>query len=161
VVSTVGICTSEDRNTFNQLQIGEYEFEKTETFKYLGSLVTADNNISAEIQARLMAGNRCYYVLQSVLKSKTLSQKAKLNAYKTIIRPVVTYDSEDESQINIWERKLLRRRFGPVNDRGICRIRSNKELADLYQETDLATIIKTLRLRWLGHVCRMEEQRHL
>jgi hypothetical protein len=43
------ICASEERNTFNQLQIGEYEFEKTETFKYLGSLLTADNNISAEI----------------------------------------------------------------------------------------------------------------
>jgi hypothetical protein len=94
VVSTVGICTSEDRNTFNQLRIGQYEFEKTETFKYLGSLVTADNNISAEIQARLMARNRCYYALQNVLKSKTLSQKAKLNVYMTIIRPVVTYGSE-------------------------------------------------------------------
>jgi hypothetical protein len=43
------ICASEERNTFNQLQIGEYEFEKTVTFNYLGSLVTADNNISAEI----------------------------------------------------------------------------------------------------------------
>jgi hypothetical protein len=41
------IYTSEERNTFNQLQIGEYTFEKTETFKYLGSLVTADNNIYA------------------------------------------------------------------------------------------------------------------
>jgi hypothetical protein len=43
---------------------------------------------------------------------------------------------------------------------GIWRIRSNKELADLYQEIDLATVIKTLRLRWLGHVCRMGEQRY-
>jgi hypothetical protein len=67
------ICTSEEINTVNQLQIGEYEFEKTETFKYLGSLVTADNNISAEIKARLIAGNRCYCALQNVLKSKTLS----------------------------------------------------------------------------------------
>jgi hypothetical protein len=39
------------------------------------------------------------------------------------------------------------------------RIRSNKELADLYQEIDLARVITTLRLRWLGHVCRMEEHR--
>jgi hypothetical protein len=53
---------------------------------------------------------------------------------------------------------LLRRIFGPVNDRGVWRIRSNKELADLYEELDLATVIKTLRLRCLGHVCRTEEQ---
>jgi hypothetical protein len=39
---------------------------------------------------------------------------------------------KDESQINIWERKVLRRISGPVNDRGIWRIRSSKELADIY-----------------------------
>jgi hypothetical protein len=102
-----------------------------------------------------------------VLKSKTLSQKAKLNEYKTIIWPVVTCGSEtwtvtkkeDESQINIWERKALRRTSGSVNNIGIWRIRSNKELADLYEETDLEMVIKTLRLRWLAHIFRMEEQR--
>jgi hypothetical protein len=26
------ICTSEERNTFNKLQIGEYKFDKIETF---------------------------------------------------------------------------------------------------------------------------------
>jgi hypothetical protein len=38
-------------------------------------------------------------------------------------------------------------------------IRSNKEVSDLYEEIDLATVIKTLQLRWLGHVCSREEQR--
>jgi ribonuclease HII len=72
-----------------------------------------------------MARNRCYYALQNVLKSKTLSQKAKLNLYKTIIRHIVTYGSKtwtltkkDESQINTWERKVLRRIFGPVKTEG-------------------------------------------
>jgi hypothetical protein len=101
-----------------------------------------------------------------VLKSKNISQKAKLSIYKIIIWHVVTYGSKTwilsekgESQINMRERKVLRKIFGPVNDRGIWRIRSNKELAGLYQETQLATVIKTSRLRWLGYVCRMEEQR--
>jgi hypothetical protein len=101
-----------------------------------------------------------------MLKSKNMSQEAKLNVYKTIIKPAVTYGYEawtltkrEESHINIWERKVLRKIFGPVNDRGNWRIRSNKELTDLYQDTDLVTVIKTSRLRWLGHVCRVEEQR--
>jgi hypothetical protein len=38
---------------------------------------------------------------------------------------------KNESQINTWERKVLRRIFGPVNGRGIWRIRSNKELVNL------------------------------
>jgi hypothetical protein len=68
-----------------------------------------------------------------VLESKNISRKAKL---KTVIRTVITYGSDtwtltktDESQI--WERKVLRRIFGLVNDRGMWRIESNKELADL------------------------------
>jgi hypothetical protein len=38
-------------------------------------------NIGVEIQARLMAGNRCYYALENVLKSKNISRKANLNIY--------------------------------------------------------------------------------
>jgi hypothetical protein len=78
------LSVHQKRNTFNQLQIGEYKFEKTEIFKYLGS----------EIQAILMARNRCYYALKNVLKSKNISQKVKVNVYRTIIRPVVTYGSK-------------------------------------------------------------------
>jgi hypothetical protein len=44
-------------------------------------------------------------------------------------------------------------------DRGTLKIRLNKELADLYEDINLAAVIKTLWLRCLGHVCRMEEQR--
>jgi hypothetical protein len=111
-----------------------------------------------------MAGNRCYYVLQNVLRSKNISQEAKLNMYKTIIRPVLTYGCEtwtqrDKSHTNIWGKKVLRKICGPVNYRGNWKIRSNKELSDLYQDTDLVTVIKILRLRWLGHICRMKEQR--
>jgi hypothetical protein len=50
-------CMSEDRNISNQLQIGEYKFEKIEAFKYLGSIVTTEKDVSVEIQARLMAAN--------------------------------------------------------------------------------------------------------
>jgi hypothetical protein len=58
--------------------------------------VTTDNVVTKEIQARLKAGNRCYYALQAVLKSRRISRKVKLrvNIYKTIIRPIVTYACE-------------------------------------------------------------------
>jgi hypothetical protein len=55
-----------------------------------------------------------------------------------VIRPVNNYGSETwtltktgESQIDIWERKVLRIIFGLVNDRGIWQIGSNKRLAYL------------------------------
>jgi hypothetical protein len=59
----------------------------------------------------------------------------------------------------IWERKVLRRIFGPVCERGCYRIRTNEEAYRIYKEMDLVTAIKTLRLKWLGHVNRMEDHR--
>jgi hypothetical protein len=84
------------------------------------------NEVSTEIQARIAAGNGCYFALQRVLKSKSISRKAKLAIYKTIIKPFVTYGSEtwiltkkDEALISTRERKVLKKVFGPVNERNV------------------------------------------
>jgi hypothetical protein len=49
--------------------------------------------------------------------------------------------------------------YGPVYDNEIWSIRTNKKLMALYQELDTAAEIKKARLRWLGHVERMSEDR--
>jgi hypothetical protein len=79
---------------------------------------------------------------------------------------VVTYGSEtwcltvnDERSLRTWERKVLRKIYGPVYDNGIWRIRTNKELLSLYQELNIVAEIKKARLRWLGHVERMSEDK--
>ena len=69
------------------------------------------------------------------------------------------FTKEDERQLGIWERKVLRRIFGPVNENDNWRIRTNKELHNLYQDIDLVTLIKTQRIKWLGHVNRMQNCR--
>jgi hypothetical protein len=60
--------------------------------------------------------------------------------------------------INSYERKILRRILGPINDNGTWRIRYNKEIYTLYGDSELSTIIKLRRLQWAGHVQRMESQ---
>jgi len=52
----------------------------------------------------------------------------------------------------------LRAIFGPTNDSGEWRIKYNKELYAFYKESDIVTYIKINRLKWAGHVIRMEEQ---
>ena len=49
-------------------------------------------------------------------------------------------------------RKVLRKIFGPICVAGYWRNRTNEEL-------DIVTEIKKGRLRWLGHVERMSEER--
>jgi 16S rRNA C1402 N4-methylase RsmH len=54
---------------------------------------------------------------------------------------------------------VLRKIYGPVYDNGIWRIMANKELMALYQELEIVAEIKKARLRLLGHVERMLEDR--
>jgi len=58
-----------------------------------------------------------------------------------------------------WERKILRKMYGPTKENGQWRIKTNKELRTKYKSQDIATIIKIRRLEWLRHVSRMNETR--
>ena len=64
--------------------------------------------------------------------------------YKSLILPVLLYGAEtwtltssDQQALGVFERKILRKIYGPFCDRGEWRI-------------------KIQRLRWLGHVARMD-----
>ena len=52
----------------------------------------------------------------------------------------------------------MRAIFGPTNDNGEWRIKYNNKLYTLYKESDIVTYIKIDRLKWAGHVIRVEEQ---
>ena len=55
---------------------------------------------------------------------------------------------------------MLRRIFGPKRDEnGEWRRLHNAELHSLYRSPNIVRVIKSRRLRWIGHVARMEESR--
>jgi hypothetical protein len=56
-----------------------------------------------------------------------------------------------------WERKILKKIYGPKCEQGVWRIRSNLEIQDMYKSPDIVTEIKVRRMEWLGHVIRMED----
>jgi hypothetical protein len=63
------------------------------------------------------------------------------------------------STLMSWERKILRKIYGPKSEQGLWRIRSNLEIQNTYKSPDIVTEIKVRRLEWLGHVVRMEDTR--
>jgi hypothetical protein len=70
------------------------KYEKVESFKYLGAMITSLNDIETEIKSKIAVGNKRYYALGTILKRRSTSQSIKIRLYKTIIRPVVTYGAE-------------------------------------------------------------------
>jgi hypothetical protein len=57
----------------------------------------------------------------------------------------------------VFENRVLRRIFGPKRDEVMREWRTlhNKELHDLYSSPRIIRIIKSGRMRWVGHVARM------
>jgi hypothetical protein len=65
--------------------------------------------------------------------------------------------SEIEKMLMAWERKILRKIYGPTKENGQWRIRTNVELITKYKSQDIITVIKIRSLEWLGRVIRMDE----
>jgi hypothetical protein len=68
-------------------------------------------------------------------------------------------DIKEEDRLRVFETGVLRRMFGPKRDEvtGERRKLHNEELRDLYSSpsTRIIRIIKSRRMRWVGHVARM------
>jgi hypothetical protein len=59
-------------------------------------------------------------------------------------------------------RKILRKIFGRKKEEdGSRRKLHNDELHSLYSSPNIVRVIKSRRMRWAGHVARMEERRWL
>jgi hypothetical protein len=63
----------------------------------------------------------------------------------------------------VFERRVLRRIFGPERDEitGDWRKLLNVELNDLYCSPKMFRMMKLRKMRWVGHVARMGERRGL
>ena len=163
------VCPSQRSRTLagSHLEIGEKKFEVVSEFPYLGALVDDKFCTSKEIKRRIIAAGRSFYGLQHLLRSKNVSRSTKFAMYKTLIRPVAIYGSEswntteeDERQLGVFERKVLRTIIGPLKvSEDQYRRRYNHELYRIYQENDIAAVVKWRRLSWAGHVARREEDR--
>jgi hypothetical protein len=102
--------------------------------------------------------------VQNLLSSSLLSKNVKIKIYRAIILPVVLYGCETWSvcRLRVFENRVLWRIFGPKRDEvtGEWRRLHNKELYALYSSPIIIRVIKSRRLRWVGHVARMGERRY-
>lgn len=161
------LSASDTKRKPQDLKIGAKNFEGVSKFKYLGNILNNEAKTNTAINDRLQSGNKAYFSNVKIIKNKLISRKTKLQIYKTLIRPVVTFGGEtwtmtekDQNALRRFERKIIRRIYGAVKTSdGEWRIRSNDEINQILEQEDIVRFIKSQRIQWLGHVERMEDNR--
>jgi hypothetical protein len=149
------------------LSIAGTPLEIVDRFTYLGSIITASSNVSDDINHRIVKARAAFASLRHIWRRRDVRLAVKGRLYNACVRSVLLYGSEtwplrveDVNKISVFDRRCLRY---------IARIRwsdrvSNTELLRrVFRNTRNARSVEDLlnlhRLRWLGHVLRMDPNR--
>jgi hypothetical protein len=108
-------------NKIEHLKIKNYQFERVESFKYLGVTHNEDNNNQNRLARR---NKKCqqnlFYTSTIFFKNKNTSKKLKLRLKNTTDKTLTdasetgTLTKRSGKQLNIFERKVYRRISGSV-----------------------------------------------
>ena len=97
-----------------------------------------------EIKERIALGNKAFLANKKIFQNKLISKNAKLKLYFSVIRPVVTHACETwilketiTNRLMVFERKILRKIFGPTYKNGSWRIKTNQELDKLIKRKSI------------------------
>ena len=136
---------------------------RVDCFKYLGSYLSSAADIDHEVKSRISAASRSFGRLRDrVFDSHELSLSTKLLVYRAVVIPTLLYGSES------WV--TYRRHLNDLDCfhmrclRSLLKIRWQDKISNekvLYQAgcSNISTLVMSERLRWLGHLNRMSDDR--
>jgi hypothetical protein len=149
-------------NPDQTITINGEQLKQSNKFTYLGSVISSENGSKADIKTRIDKARVAFNSLHNVWNSKKLALKTKIRLYNSNVKSVLLYGAEcwrtvktETNQLNAFHNSCLRR---------ICKIFWPNKISnlELYAKTKCNSIeaeVKYKRLRWLGHVLRMEQNR--
>jgi hypothetical protein len=134
--------------------------EFVENFTYLGSSVAANGAINHELSTRIAKAAGAMRKLQQRLwHRRSISLKTKLRMYNTLVLSVLLYGCEtwqlrtqDSKRIDVFDNQCLRSILGI---RWFHHI-TNEAVRCRTQQHPASVLAAQRRLRWFGHVSRME-----
>lgn len=149
--------------TTPSVTIKDYTLDVVPQFTYLGSTATNNNCLDVEIGKRIgKAATTMAKLSARVWENTKLTVHTKVAVYRACIVSTLLYGSESwttyarqEKRLNTFHMRCLRRILSITWSDKV----SNNEVLSRASIPSLFTMLRQRRLRWLGHVHRMEDGR--
>ncbi|XP_068756587.1 uncharacterized protein [Montipora capricornis] len=145
------------------ISIGDHTLEVVDKFTYLGSTISSNLSLDAELNTRIgKAATALARLTKRVWDNTMLSTNTKMRVYQACVLSTLLYGSEawtlysyQERRLNAFHMRCLRRLLGITWQDRVTNI-------DVLAKAGMPSIFAILtqrRLRWLGHVTRMDDGR--
>ena len=155
-------------NDLQPISIRGDTIESVPEFRYLGSIVEAHGEILKEVEDRIARASRAFGALcRPVFHDNKLSLETKRMVYRAVVMGVLLYGAEAwvnkravTRKLESFNNKCLRRILGITKAKQRTgRITSAEVRRRFGVEEMLEDVVAAKRLRWAGHVARMEDCR--
>ena len=145
------------------VSIDDYELDAVHQFTYLGSTITDNLSLDSELDKRIGKAATTYARLTPrVWSNPKLTTRTKMAVYSACVLSTLLYGSEtwttyarQERRLNAFHLRNLRRILGISWQDKV----TNAEVLSRADLPSMYTLLRQRRLRWLGHVHRMEASR--
>lgn len=153
----------QDVSTTPKITIGDHTLEVVDKFTYLGSTISNKLSLDAELDVRIgKAATAMARLSKRAWENPKLTLNTKLKIYQACVLSTLLYGSEawalythQERRLNAFHMRNLRRLLGITWQDRV----SNADVLARTSTLSMFAILSQRRLRWLGHVCRMEDGR--
>ena len=144
------------------IKIDDTVVKETDSFQYLGSTICANGDSHKEIMTRIGKAGAAFGNIQKILQKGMLGLKNKLKIYQSLVLSILLYGCEtwqiyaaDQKKLDAFHTRCLRKILGITFKDRI----TNEEIFRRTNQKTISEIISERRLRWLGHVWRMDPDR--
>ena len=145
------------------IKIDDYQLDLVHSFSYLGSTITDNLSLDAEINVRIgKAATTLARLTNRVWTNTKLTIKTKMAVYNACVISTLLYGSEtwttyarQERRLHTFHMRSLRRILGITWRDKV----TNNDVLSRCGLPSMFTLLRQRRMRWLGHVHRMEDGR--
>ena len=161
-IKKTNVCAQDVRNS-PLIKIDSTILETVDNFTYLGSTLNNSLTLDVELDRRLGRANTTMARLSKrVWENSSLTRRTKILVYQACVLTTLLYGSEawttymrQEHRLNAFHMRCLRRILG-INWQDHI---TNREVLSRAGVSSMYSLLSQRRLRWLGHLHRMDDGR--